>query len=519
MKLLADLHTHTNFSRFKHGKNSIEEMALEANEMGLSEIGITDHGYAHFFRTTKDKLKKARAIVDDINKWSKTKVLLGVEADIMNEDGTLDIDNETLSLLDILIVSYHRMTATNFASYFGFEKKTEEAKRKRTNAFVNAINKYPVTIVAHLDSILSTDLYEIGKACKERGTMVEINTRHTKWNEKQMEDLLASGCMFVVSSDAHRREKVGRVDRALELIKKYDIPSERIANVEFEVDEKSEEDRRFSAYNSLYEQLAKNRRDKEVVIERRNNTEITGKLSSEMEDALKKIAGEKGLNYEGYKQETVGEEYVKGMSDDDVDLIRQAEEYINSQTLQDVQNENDELVEDSTEMFSFDDNHPLVKGSFEDLFQPFNKKLVEEKKPKVVVYEENVAEETEKISEDEIPEDATGSAYDQLTSSTTKIQDFKKIMANEGDDGSGVRDALIPSAQENKATRQVFKKVEPENFMDSITRTQLVKGSEPIEVPSKQTQKPIEKKSPVSQRGGRRGGFIAVDGLLGDDKK
>ena len=55
--------------------------------------------------------------------------------------------------------------------------------------------------------------------------------------------------------------------------------------------------------------------------------------------------------------------------------------------------------------------------------------------------------------------------------------------------------------------------------MGSITRTQLVKGSEPIEVPSQQTQKPIEKKSPVSQRGGRKGGFIAVDGLLGDDKK
>ena len=203
MKLLADLHTHSKYSRFGHGKNSIEEMAIAANEIGLVEIGITDHGYKHFFRTTKNKLKEARKIINEINEWSKTKVLLGIEADIMDEDGTLDIDNETLSMLDILIVSYHRMTNTNFAGYFGGVKKTPEAKQKCTNAFINAIRKYPVTIVAHLDSILETDMYEIGKVCAERGTMVEINNRHTNWTREQMEDLVASGCMFVISSDAH----------------------------------------------------------------------------------------------------------------------------------------------------------------------------------------------------------------------------------------------------------------------------------------------------------------------------
>ena len=215
MKLIADYHTHSKNSRFGHGKNSIEEMALQANERGLVEIGITDHGYAHFFRTSKEKIKKARKLIDEINEWSKTKVLLGLEADIIAEDGTLDVDNETLAMLDILIISYHRMTVTNFANYFGFTKKTKEARQKCTNAFINAIKRYPVTIVAHLDSILTTDLYEIGKVCAERGTMVEINNRHTKWNAQQVEDLIASDCMFVVSSDAHSREKVAEVKRKL----------------------------------------------------------------------------------------------------------------------------------------------------------------------------------------------------------------------------------------------------------------------------------------------------------------
>ena len=88
MKLLADLHTHSKNSRFGHGKNTIEEMAISANEIGLVEIGITDHGYSHVFKTNKQKLKQARKIIDEINSWSKTKVLLGIEADIIKDIGS-----------------------------------------------------------------------------------------------------------------------------------------------------------------------------------------------------------------------------------------------------------------------------------------------------------------------------------------------------------------------------------------------------------------------------------------------
>lgn len=521
MKLLADLHTHSKFSRFGHGKSSIEEMALEANEIGLVEIGITDHGYAHFFRTNKDNLKKARKIVDEINEWSKTKVLLGVEADIINEDGTLDIDTETLSLLDILIVSYHRMTSTNFASYFGFTKNTPEAKRKCTNAFVNAIRKYPVTIVAHLDSILTTDLYEIGCVCRERGTMIEINNRHAKWSDKQMEELIASGCMFVVSSDAHTREKIGRVDKSFDLIKKYEIPSERVANVEFEDEEKSEEDRRFSAYQSVYEQLAKTRRDRENVIQTKQKTEITGKLSSKMEEELRKIAEEKGLEYKEYQPETVEDGYMKEMSEEDLDLIRRAEEYIRNKTLSEVQEENDfeeSFEEESNETFSFDDDHPLLKGSFEDRFQPFNKKIVEESKPNVVVYEES-AEEVE--IEDDSSEETPVSAFEQLSSgSSSKLQAFKDVMSGGGTEAAETRvsEALKPAPAQPVQTRQVFRKTEPENFMGSITQTNLVNSAKPIEVPVQTQEKPAVPK-PAPQKPGRRGGFISVDNLFGGNKK
>lgn len=513
MKILADLHTHSINSRLKHGKNTIEEMALEANEIGLVEIAITDHGYSHFFRTTKQKLKQARKLIDEINTWSKTKVLLGIEADIVSENGDLDIDNETLSMLDILIVGYHKMIFTDFANFFGKTKKTEEAKRKCTNAFVNAINRYPVTIVSHLDSVLTTDLYEIGKACRERGTMVEINNRHTKWNEKQMQDLLDSGCMFVVSSDAHSRNQVGRVDRAMEYITKYNIPSERVANVEFLEEEKSEIDRQYSAYRSVYEQITKQKKEREAIIENKRRTEITGNLSSEMEKALKDIAAQKGLHYEERQKERVEEDYVRPIGDEDLDLIRQAEEYIKRQELQNIQNENEslskEIEETESELLSFDDNHPLLKDAFKDKFQSINNVVKQTE-----TQEKSETNNIEELKSNQINKNSNASTYEQLTSSSlsqSDMQGLKNIMA-----GSSPREDVKLNNVSSKPETQVVKnKVEPEDFMGSITQTRLSKNAETTNKSAQTTSSQVAKKA-VSKTG-KRGGFIAVNSLIDEE--
>lgn len=346
MKIFADYHTHSKNSRFFHGKNSILEMAISANEMGLNEIGITDHGYKHLFRTNKAKIIKARKEIDEINSWSKTKVLLGVEADIIAEDGTIDVDNETLAMLDLLIVGYHKMIKTDFAGYFGNTKKDEESKIRCTNAFVNCINRYPVTIVSHLDSVLKTDLYRIGCACRDRNVMVEINNRHTKWTKEQVDELVASGCLFIVSSDAHRREDVGKVDHALDIIKKYDIPSEYIVNVEFDNNEKTEEHKEADALYSMYREKKYEKLSKEYEELKKKEYEFTESLSPEMEKALSEIAKEKGLNY--HKKEEKPEEKEKGFLEsvnfvDDTDIIERAKAYIEQNEMQEIESENDQI--------------------------------------------------------------------------------------------------------------------------------------------------------------------------------
>lgn len=511
MKLLADLHTHSKNSRFGHGKNTIEEMAIAANEIGLVEIGITDHGYAHFFRTSKQKLKRARQIVDEINEWSKTKVLLGVEADIISEDGTLDIDNDSLALLDILIVGYHKLIPTDFANFFGKTKKTAVAIKRCTNAFINAINRYPVTIISHLDSILTTNLYEIGKACYENNVLIEINNRHTKWNEKQMNELIDSGCMFVLSSDAHSREHVGDVDKAMEFITKYNIPSERIANVEFEENEKSEADKMYTVYKSVYEQLDSTKQKRQNEAEINANREISSNLSAEMEGELKKIAQEQGLHYQTPSRMIRETDDDKFFNDT---IAGSASEYIKEDKFNNIREENNTIDVDDVQ-YSFEDDHPLLKDSFTDKFQALNSVIKQSEEGGL-----------DKISDEEIDSlnlksnhlESSQPAYQQLNSSSfnkSDMDNIKNLMA-----GSNPRMTIKKNDEQVGSSGAAFvqeQKMEPENIMQSISRAkpQLEKSS-----PQETSEQDKRQRKPAMKRGGRSGGaFVMIDNLIDDDKK
>ncbi len=359
MRLLADYHVHSNFSRFFHGKNTIEELVRTANAMGLKEIAITDHGFKHLFKTNKAKMKKARQIVDEINEWSTTKVLLGIEADIIAEDGTIDVDNETLAMLDILIVGYHKMIKTDFAGYFGGMSKTQEDIQRCTNAYLNAIERYPITIISHLDSILKTDLYQIGHACKQKGVLIEINNRHTHWTKDQVDELIASDCLFVVCSDAHSREKIGEVENAFNIIKKYEIPTENIANVEFTLEEKTATDIELDMFYGMYKKKLEEKEQREGAKEEKKRYEFTESLSDEMEKELQKIAQEQGLKYVKNQEESETDEDLFNETLQEIALIKQAQNYLSENKLKEFENQNEKLAD----LKEVEEEKPVVQNA------------------------------------------------------------------------------------------------------------------------------------------------------------
>ena len=92
MNLTVDYHTHTIYS---HGKGTILENALSAKNLGLKEIAITDHGYAHHaFGIKQKKLPEMKKLCKEAQEITGVKVLLGVEANILGISGKTDMKIE-----------------------------------------------------------------------------------------------------------------------------------------------------------------------------------------------------------------------------------------------------------------------------------------------------------------------------------------------------------------------------------------------------------------------------------------
>ena len=106
MKVIYDFHMHTFRS---DGKSTIEENVIKAIESGLEIIAITDHGPGHMFFGIKEKqILDLRKEVDRLNeKYDNIKILLGIEANILGVDGSLDVSDVIKENIDILLAGYH----------------------------------------------------------------------------------------------------------------------------------------------------------------------------------------------------------------------------------------------------------------------------------------------------------------------------------------------------------------------------------------------------------------------------
>ncbi len=235
MILSGDFHTHSEYSRWGHGKDSIEDMVSKANESGLTSLAITDHGPKHIlFPISLKNLRKARKQIDEINKTSKTKVYLGVEANLIGGDGTIDLTEEQLKLIDVLLVGYHMCT---FADFVGFINKNNNSKKqiqKNTQAYLNMLNKYDVDIITHIQEHIKVDLKPIAELCAKKGTLIEINNKHLRLDADDAKILIESGCKLIINSDAHSKDRIGKVDNAIKFIVDNKISRDRVVNIDKE---------------------------------------------------------------------------------------------------------------------------------------------------------------------------------------------------------------------------------------------------------------------------------------------
>ncbi|MEO7970853.1 MAG: PHP domain-containing protein, partial [bacterium] len=99
------VHCHTTYS---DGKNSVAEMALAAEAMGLKYITITDHSPTAFYAggVTIDRLKRQWDEIAAVQEKVKVKILRGTESDIV-ADGHLDYPDKILEQFEVIVASIH----------------------------------------------------------------------------------------------------------------------------------------------------------------------------------------------------------------------------------------------------------------------------------------------------------------------------------------------------------------------------------------------------------------------------
>lgn len=242
MILTGDYHTHTKYS---HGKGSVLENALSAKEKGLKEIGISDHGFSHpAFGLTKRKLGSLKLDCENATNLTGVKVLRGIESNILGVDGTVDLKPKFYDAFDIFLAGLHKFVLFKPSTFFSVSipdiintklgKKTvsKNLVSKNTKMYINVVKNNPVDIITHLNYYAYADVLEVAKVCEDYGTYIELNSKKVHLSDEELANIVAkTNVKFVIDSDAHSVDRIAEVSLVEDMLKRVDVPTERIANI------------------------------------------------------------------------------------------------------------------------------------------------------------------------------------------------------------------------------------------------------------------------------------------------
>ena len=230
MKIIADTHTHTIYSG--DAFSTIIENLQAAKKKGLTHLCMTDHAHSVPRAAAPAYFTKLFLVPRE---YEGVLVLRGVEANIIDYDGTLDMPVSILDGLDWVIASLHT------------EVIQPLTKSEHTRCWAAIAENASVDVIGHCgDPRYSFEIDPIIRLFKEHGKVVEINNHsfHSRKGAAEVCREIAATCMryevpVVVSSDAHFAGCVGDFDDAVKMLEEINFPEELILNANSE---------RFSAF-------------------------------------------------------------------------------------------------------------------------------------------------------------------------------------------------------------------------------------------------------------------------------
>lgn len=220
----GDVHSHTKWS---DGRATMLEMAEGAKGLGYKYLGVTDHSpritVVHGLDAER-LVAQAREMAEVQEQVDGVALLQGIEVDIL-EDGSLDLPDAVLEILDVVVASPH--------------VKLRQEPAAMTDRMMRAVSHPHVDVVGHPTGRrpgsregATYDFEAVFKEAAKHNVALEIDCDPARMDlSPEMARLaLECGCNFVVDADAHAPAEFAYVPMGLWMARRAAIPEERILN-------------------------------------------------------------------------------------------------------------------------------------------------------------------------------------------------------------------------------------------------------------------------------------------------
>lgn len=224
MKYVLDSHTHTLASG--HAYSTIREMTRAASKKGLHLLAITEHSMNMPGTCQEFYFQNFRIL--DRNDYDLP-VLFGVELNILDADGSVDMTPALLDTMDVAIASLHPPCVSPMS------------RQETTRSIIRILENPRIQIIGHLDDDrFPVDYDEAARAAAANHKLFEINNSSLAPTSPRpgardnymrlLEACARHGVEIILNSDAHVDTLVGDCRYSAPLIEAFGFPPKKIVN-------------------------------------------------------------------------------------------------------------------------------------------------------------------------------------------------------------------------------------------------------------------------------------------------
>lgn len=224
--LRGDLHLHSDWS---DGGAPILAMATKARDLGHDYIALTDHSPRLTIANglSPERLREQIAVVAEVNReLAPFRVLTGIEVDI-NEDGSLDQEDELLAEIDVVVASVH--------------SKLRMDRTAMTKRMVRAMENPHADILGHCTGRLVVgkgrpesefDEHAVFEVCRAFDKAVEVNCRPERLDppRRLLQTIADLDVKVAIDTDAHATDQLEWHPFGTDRVAEFAIPVERVVN-------------------------------------------------------------------------------------------------------------------------------------------------------------------------------------------------------------------------------------------------------------------------------------------------